>query len=192
MSNRKTTGTRFSGTIDVNHTLCTGCRNCEIACAVEHEGSVFVAASRIRVHQFEDGPIDVPIICHRCSDFPCVAACPPRVGALSIDESTGAIKVDDEKCVGVKCSRCSKACRHRTAIFFHPVTKKPLVCDLCQGDPACVKVCPTRAIELVSGSSFDGIHYAKSSPQEIARSIASGFAPSRSTATTGAPKEVGI
>lgn len=180
---------RFSSTIDVNHSLCTGCRNCEIVCSIRHEGTVFAAASRIKVYQFEDGPVDVPVFCHRCSDYPCVAACPPKVGALSVDQVTGAVKVDTQKCVGVKCSKCAKACRHRTAIFFHPVTKKPLLCDVCEGDPECVKVCPTASLELMPASTFNGMHYAKMSPQEIAKSIATSFVPIRSDGTVSTGKE---
>jgi Fe-S-cluster-containing dehydrogenase component len=32
-------------------------------------------------------------------------------------------------------------------MFYNPDTHKAFKCDLCGGDPACVKVCPTDAIE---------------------------------------------
>ncbi len=170
---------RVAGALDVNHSACSGCRLCEVVCSVNHGEGYFPRASRIRVLQFEAGPIDVPVVCHRCSDHPCVAACPPKVKALSIDPELGTVRVDNERCLGIKCSKCARACTHKTAVFFHPKTGKPLFCDLCSGAPECAKVCPTATLSYMAGSAFDGKHYAKSSPPEIARSIASRLSPIR-------------
>lgn len=159
------------GTIEVCHELCHGCRSCEIACSIRHEGAVNPEASRIRVYQFDPGPLDIPVLCRQCSDYPCVAACPPGARALEVDGNTGAVLVDGEKCLGEKCGRCAGACRQHSAIFYHPVTGRAVVCDLCGGKPECVKVCPTGALAFVPGSSFDGRHSACTPPKELAEDL---------------------
>lgn len=164
--------------VAINFRLCTGCRLCEIACSLVKTGTIYPATSRIRVYQFDPGPIDVPVVCSQCSDHPCLAACPPKISAISLDALTGAIKIDEAKCVGIKCSHCQKACPQEVAITFHPTTKKALVCDLCGGDPECVKVCPTGALSFVGGGIVNGTHLAKP-PRSIAESLALQFYPAK-------------
>jgi len=155
-------------TLEVRPELCIGCRACEIACAIRHEGGVWPAAARIRVYQFPPGPLDIPVFCCQCCDYPCVAACPPRVKALSVDPRTGVVLVDQEKCLGKKCGRCAQACRQQSAIFYHPLTGKAMICNLCGVEPACVKVCPTGTLAFVPASSFDGKHSAFTPVTELA------------------------
>jgi carbon-monoxide dehydrogenase iron sulfur subunit len=162
--------------LDVNYRLCKGCRRCEIVCSLKKNGMINPALSRVRIYQFYPGPIDVPILCRQCSTRPCLAACPPRVKAMFVDENTGATKVDPSKCLGVKCGQCAKACTHG-AILFHPTIKEALVCDLCDGDPECVKACPAGVFSFLPGVSIAGIHYAFRSAQAIAESLAVQFYP---------------
>jgi Fe-S-cluster-containing hydrogenase component 2 len=164
--------------LDVNYQLCKGCRRCEIACSSKKVGRVHPSLSRIRVYQFYPGPIDVPIVCRQCSTRPCIAACPARVQAMFVDEGSGATKIDPSTCLGSKCGRCAKACPHG-AILFHPRVKEALVCDLCDGNPECVKACPTKVLSFLPGISIDGIHYAFRSAQSIAESLALQFHPVR-------------
>jgi len=114
---------------------CSGCRRCELACSLHHEGWMWPEASRIRVFMPFPG-VEVPHICAQCDDYPCVESCP--VDALSVDEATTAVLVDEEACTG--CSLCIKACPGQVP-FLHPETGKAVICDLCEGDPECVKVC---------------------------------------------------
>jgi len=70
------------------------------------------------------------------------------VGALSKDETNGAILVDVDPasasvCIG--CGACVDACPFGIAIL-HPETGTAIICDLCGGDPACVERCATGAI----------------------------------------------
>jgi len=58
--------------------------------------------------------------------------------ALSVDEDTLAVLVDREKCTG--CGQCIKSCPGNIP-FLHPEDNKAVICDLCGGDPECVKVC---------------------------------------------------
>lgn len=166
-----------NGFIEVNYNICTGCRLCEIACSLTKEGVVSPEASRIKVYQFWPGPLDIPAVCRNCSDHPCVAACPPKVRALSLNEETGAVEVDTEKCLGIKCSLCAKSCPQELAISFHPQTEKAMICDLCRGDPECVKVCAPECLTFLPKSAFDGKHYAVFPPQAIAEALASQFYP---------------
>lgn len=151
------------GTIHVRYDLCTGCRACQLACAIRNEGMVWPEAARIRVLQVGPGPLDIPVYCHRCSDHPCIAACPPKVRALSYHQDTGVVSVDPEQCLrsnSANCTRCFRACR-AGAIAYHPRTGLPMHCNLCEGNPACVEACAAQALSYVPGSSFDGKHYAR-------------------------------
>jgi Fe-S-cluster-containing dehydrogenase component len=76
------------------------------------------------------------VLCQFCEDPPCISACP--VEALSKDTKTGAIRVDGSLCSG--CQACISACPF-AVMFFDPENQKAFTCDLCQGDPECVKVC---------------------------------------------------
>jgi len=114
---------------------CSGCRRCEIVCSLHHEGKIWPEASRIRIFMLVPG-VEIPHLCAQCNDYPCVSACP--VEALSIDDDTTAVLVDREKCTG--CGLCIKACPGNIP-FLHPEDNKAVICDLCGGDPECVKVC---------------------------------------------------
>ena len=119
----------------VDYYRCSGCRLCEIICSLKNEGRIWPEASRIRI--FEEVPgATIPHLCVQCSDYPCVNSCP--VGALTVDDRTGAVIVDEEKCVG--CGKCVEACPGNVPRI--PRGKRSVViCDLCGGDPECVKIC---------------------------------------------------
>ncbi len=125
---------------------CSGCRRCELACSMHHEGWMWPEASRIRVFMPFPG-LEVPHFCAQCDDYPCVESCP--VNALTIDEDTTAVLVDREKCTS--CGDCIDACPGKVP-FLHPGDNKATICDLCDGDPECVKVCTEagyNALQLV-------------------------------------------
>jgi len=60
------------------------------------------------------------------------------MNALSKDEK-GVIRIDEYKCNG--CGWCIRACKFG-AITLHPTKRVVMTCDLCDGDPECVKLCP--------------------------------------------------
>jgi len=128
----------------VDQGKCTGCRMCEQWCSLTHFGVINPAKARIRIVRDHFEQVDSSFYCHQCEDAPCINACPPKINALSRDEKTGAVEVDQEKCIG--CRRCQKACVHG-AIRMHPSEKYVLICDLCGGDPQCLKHCPEKAIQ---------------------------------------------
>ncbi|MCY0867925.1 MAG: 4Fe-4S dicluster domain-containing protein [Desulfurococcus sp.] len=114
---------------------CTGCRLCEIACSLTHEGSIWPSASRIQVYEPYPGA-PVPVTCVQCEDYPCVQSCP--FNALKIDEKTGAVIVIPENCT--LCGACVNACPLEIPRII-PGKNYVLICDLCGGEPACVKAC---------------------------------------------------
>jgi len=114
---------------------CSGCRRCEIACTLYHEGKIWPEASRIRVFMIVPG-VEIPHLCFQCEDYPCVEACP--TAALSVNSQTGAVNVDASKCTA--CTLCIKACPG-TVPHLHPEGDHVVVCDLCDGAPKCVEAC---------------------------------------------------
>lgn len=149
-----------------NPEACTGCKLCEIACSQIKENKVWPAASRIRVYQYPPC-VEFPVACYLCGpDSKCIQAC--EVDALTLNAKYSTIDVDLDKCLRTKddmrCILCAEACPGNT-VFFHPQTSAPLVCDLCDGEPACIEVCPSNAI-MMRGASMGA-----SPPAEIARSL---------------------
>ena len=114
---------------------CSGCRKCEIACSLHHESRIWPEASRVRVFMLVPGA-EFPHLCTQCEEYPCVEACPFK--ALYVNKETSAVKVNVEKCTG--CGVCIDACPGKIP-HVHPLTKKVLICDLCDGEPQCARVC---------------------------------------------------
>lgn len=146
---------------------CSGCRLCEVACSLKHEGTVWPEASRIKVFELFPG-VDVPHTCAQCRDYPCVKAC--GYGALKPDERTGAVLVDAEKCVS--CGGCVKACPGKV-MRLHPATRKAMVCDLCGGDPECVKVCVEAGFNALAVIPYESVtlHVYSIVPDEVSRRL---------------------
>jgi len=123
---------------------CTGCLQCEMACAWENYRSFTTAKSRIKVFTFHHEGRFVPYTCTQCDEAWCMIACP--VDAIHLDAATGAKVVREATCVG--CKVCTIACPFGT-INYVSQTGKVQKCDLCDGAPACAKACPTGAITYV-------------------------------------------
>jgi TPP-dependent indolepyruvate ferredoxin oxidoreductase alpha subunit len=129
---------------------CTGCVVCEYACSMEKEKVFNPSKSRIRAIRL-DPLSNAAIACRACKEAPCVAACPEK--ALTQSDETGVVKVDEETCNG--CGWCIEACEYGS-ITLHPNKQKVIVCDVCNGEPACVMWCPEGALNL-SGKTTDKI-----------------------------------
>jgi carbon-monoxide dehydrogenase iron sulfur subunit len=128
--------------ITVNPDRCTGCRLCELACSLKNTGEFNSARSRIRVMAYDESYC-VPVMCFQCEHPYCAEVCP--VGAIIRDEATGMVKVMEDKCRG--CKTCILACPFGNMIFSRE--KKAVEnCNFCNGEPECVRVCATQALEF--------------------------------------------
>ena len=133
----------------VHEEACMGCGLCEVYCKVEHSRSKDTIKaykreyprplSRIRIE--EARPISFAVQCRHCEDFPCVIAC--LSGAMRLDEETGLVIHDPEKCMG--CWNCIMVCPYGALVMDSNAVAK---CDLCPDldMPACVAGCPNQAL----------------------------------------------
>lgn len=120
---------------------CTGCRLCEMACSIRHEGECNPQLSRIRIVTFPGWGASFPSTCAACTVALCKEVCP--VGAICIDDEIGMPVVKEELCIG--CKECVVHCPLGAAAI-HPRIRKAMMCDLCGGDPECIKFCSHGAI----------------------------------------------
>ncbi len=130
---------------------CTGCMQCELACAWVQTGLFQPSRSVIRVSVFDEEASYAPYTCVQCDEAWCMQACP--VNAIATDPTTGAKVVLGEVCVG--CHLCTIACPFGT-VFTLPGTDKAAKCNLCGGSPACAASCPTGAIEWADANGAGG------------------------------------
>ena len=141
-SNAKVTPSK--GYIAANPDICAGCRTCEAVCSLYKEGISNPELSRIHVFKDElDGYRCEPLPCHQCVKPACLLVCPTK--ALHVDAKTGARVIDKKTCDG--CQLCIKACVFTPPrLRFNAKTNLCFKCDLCGGNPQCVKFCPTGAL----------------------------------------------
>lgn len=126
---------------------CTGCQNCSLACGFQHEPQFRPTATRVHVYTWEREGFSVPVMCQQCDDAPCMKVCP--TAALYRQRGETLVAFDKSKCIG--CRMCTIACPFGCAVY-DAVTESILKCDTCDGDPACVRSCPSQALEFVEVS----------------------------------------
>jgi carbon-monoxide dehydrogenase iron sulfur subunit len=124
---------------------CTGCRICELVCSFFHYKIFNPSLSRIKVITDESELLDFPVTCRHCLDPTCQSVCPTQ--AISRNNQQGVNQIDEELCVG--CGECVSACPFG-AIFIPLGEKAPICCDLCGGEPQCVKYCPREVLIYTS------------------------------------------
>ncbi len=122
---------------------CSGCRMCELVCAIHHFGVNNPKKSAVRVLVTYPHPVvRMPIVCSQCKVPVCADACP--VGALR--RTDGLVRLDRQTCVS--CMKCVEACPFG-AIYAHADLEHPIKCDMCGGSPRCVPACPKGALRLI-------------------------------------------
>jgi Fe-S-cluster-containing hydrogenase component 2 len=92
------------------------------------------------VVKVEDLGIDYPVICRQCVERYCLR-CPESVFEVG---PLGQIIASPTLCVA--CGTCETLCPIGAIELYDDI---PYVCDLCGGDPRCVKECNVGAIEFV-------------------------------------------
>ncbi len=130
--------------LSIDISKCTGCRACEYACSFVHTGAFNRWDSRITVSHFLEDFIFIPSVCTQCGEAYCVKVCPTQ--ALSRNRETGVVEFDPNKCI--VCKQCVIACPWGSIKLNH-TGREIIKCDLCGGDPECVKVCQAKALEYV-------------------------------------------
>lgn len=151
------------GMVIGNPARCVGCRRCELACTEYNEGKSHPAIARVNVRRnWGFGPGGVQLgywrgegrfgnhrviqdTCRQCPHpVPCQLACP--YDAIEVIPQLNARVINQEKCQG--CRTCQRACPWGMTTFDEEI-KKATKCHLCNGDPECVKACPSGALQYI-------------------------------------------
>jgi Fe-S-cluster-containing dehydrogenase component/DMSO reductase anchor subunit len=133
-----------------NHNKCVACNACSAACVLENGWTVH---PRQILTYNSDADSLLPIInlslaCNHCENAVCMDGCP--ASAFSQEATTGAILIDDKKCIG--CRYCQWNCPYDAPKY--DIDKRVILkCNLCnsllsvEGIPACASGCPTGALQ---------------------------------------------
>lgn len=134
----------MSRIIAIDYEKCVGCRTCEMVCSLSHDKEVDPFHSRIKVVRWENSIHAIPLNCRQCENAPCMDIC--STGAISREPEINCTKIDYDKCIG--CRSCVYVC-HFGVMAFHSENKRVFKCDLCDGEPVCVKFCAYGALTYV-------------------------------------------
>jgi Fe-S-cluster-containing hydrogenase component 2 len=122
---------------------CNGCSSCQIYCATEHEGMGGSACARIQIHLDPFEGRHRVCLCRQCRQAACAEICPEGAIYLCSEDSCFYWAIDYSRCTD--CQMCVEACPF-DALFYDPVRKRVIKCDLCKGDPLCARICPTGTL----------------------------------------------
>lgn len=103
----------------VNWELCTGCRTCTFVCSFHHNRVFSPSTSSIHIIKQEERGVNIPVICIDHKEAPC------------FDVLSEGAQENDEDIV-----------KYLMGLFMRQ-------CDLCEGDPLCVKYCTPSALQWV-------------------------------------------
>ncbi len=134
----------------VDHVKCTGCRLCEQVCSVKHTGANSPTRSRIHVIKWPLEGFELPMLCQQCEEAPCIAVCPRD--ALSRDTMLERVALDYDLCIG--CKMCVMACPFG-GMGIDSQSRQVIKCDLCDGEPTCVRFCEPGALQFLPASSVN-------------------------------------
>lgn len=146
---------------------CTYCGLCIMVCSFKHEGEFNPSKARLTVDRAIPEGMMVPNVCWQCdSPAPCESAC--AMNAIRRIEDTGALVIDYERCSD--CGVCSISCPYDN-IRISSDTGQKIKCDLCGGDPECVKYCAYAALTFVEATE-ENMKRKKGLKEEISNLLA--------------------
>ncbi len=90
-----------------------------------------------------DGKARLVGICNICQTWPCVEKCP--AAAFQIRAKGAGTRINPKRCIG--CGLCLVACSQGN-IWMNLERGYAVKCDLCGGDPECLRACPKSAISF--------------------------------------------
>ena len=128
----------------IDEQKCTGCELCVLHCSFRRTQTFNRTKSAVNIIRREVEGLCIPSMCQHCQRPLCLYVCPKD--AISKDKETKIVRIDTELCNN--CRRCIMVCPFG-APAVDLVTREVFKCDQCDGDPVCVKVCPTEAIQYV-------------------------------------------
>ena len=132
-----------------NYNKCVKCLACSAACILENGWTVHPR----NIYSYNsEADLLIPVInlslaCNHCESAVCMKGCP--VSAYSREPETGAVLLDDTKCIG--CKYCQWNCPY-DAPKYDTVSGTMAKCNFCYNglieglQPACSSACPTGAL----------------------------------------------
>jgi len=131
--------------ITINYDECRGCNSCALACSFTNTKIKEFNITRSNISTVMLDDLLIPVLCLQCLEPLCMEACPQK--AIYQDNKTGLVIIDKNLCIG--CKKCTMVCP-----FGGPRVDsqngKIMKCDLCGGDPQCVKYCGYGALQYVT------------------------------------------
>ncbi len=118
--------------IKIDPKKCSGCHLCEMVCSLFHSGAIHIGKSAIRIQKDDlDTSLNTPLLCRQCKEMKC------------LDGEEGVSTQERKKFIWShnRAERCP----------FDALTilgENAYHCDLCLGNPQCIKVCTPGALTL--------------------------------------------
>lgn len=119
--------------IKVDSKKCSGCHLCEMICSLTHLGLINTEKSAIHIKKDDlDTSLNTPILCRQCKEMKCLAG----------EEVMEALEKKQFIWNRIRAERCPF---HALSVF----DDEAYHCDLCHGNPQCIKVCTPKAISMM-------------------------------------------
>jgi carbon-monoxide dehydrogenase iron sulfur subunit len=131
-------------TLSIDREKCNGCGVCQVMCSLAKKKAVQPAESRIRVNRYSGADFQSLALCQHCAEPGCVNAC--LMGVVIQDPGSGLVGRDTAKCFA--CGACKVMCPAGAPVYDSHEDAY-VTCDLCKGEPICVKVCPQNALSYL-------------------------------------------